>query len=122
MKTKKILIIDDDPEFCEELTALFKDEGYAAIGVSDAKRVETLLKALEYDVLILDYKMPGITGTDILRKLTAEKIKKHIFIISGNPFIEKILENEGLIGAVSGTMTKPIDFEALIEKINISVK
>jgi len=117
MVGNRILIIDDDTELCEELMESFKGEGYSPAYTSDVVKGEGLIRAGDYDTVLLDYKMPALTGVDMLKKLKADNVRKRIFIITGKPFVERALREEGLSDMVSGVISKPINFEALLEKI-----
>lgn len=115
MKNKNILIIDDDIELCEELNEALNAEGFSSEYVNDPFLGEKLIRNRSYDILILDYKMPGLKGADLLKIMKSENIKKKVFIISGRPFIENLLEEESLNEIVKGVITKPINFEFLLE-------
>ncbi len=114
---KRILIIDDDKELCEELSDLLKSEGYEVTTSSDSQRGEAMTRCLDYDAIILDSKMPTVTGLDILARMKAESVKKKVIMVSGKPFIEKELVERGLQGLVSAVLAKPIDLALLLEKL-----
>ena len=114
---KKVLIIDDDAELCEEMSEILKDEGYSVQTALDGDYGEKLIKKNNYDVLLLDFKMPGLNGIDMLKTVKDKKPKPAVFIISGKPFIEKLLEEENLTGIVDGIMGKPFDLEMMLKRI-----
>jgi DNA-binding response OmpR family regulator len=117
MAVKKILIVDDDAELCEELAESLKIDGYSVTHTSDpAEGMERSLKD-GYDLLILDYKMHGMTGVDVLKKMKINNVKKNVFIVSGRPFVEKTIDEEGLSGMVKGILSKPVNFRLLLGKI-----
>ena len=120
MAAKRILIIDDDRELCEALMIFFKDEGNFAECTQDSVKGETLIRDGNYDIILLDYKMPSLGGIDILKNLKADNIRKRIFIISGRPFVEQALKEEDVSDMVSGIITKPFNLETLLEKIKES--
>jgi DNA-binding response OmpR family regulator len=64
---RKILIVDDDEILCQGIAALLLEEGYAVENRFCGEDAEALLKEQSFDVAILDYKMPGMTGADLLR-------------------------------------------------------
>jgi len=117
MPAEHLLIIDDDAELCEELSEMLRAEGYAVTCVSDSVKGEALIRSLDFDALILDSKMPLVTGLEILERMKAENIKKKVILVSGSPFMEKELKDKGLKGTVSAVLGKPIDFALLLEKI-----
>lgn len=114
---KRVLIIDDDKELCEELSELLKSEGYDVTCASDSLRGEAMTRCLDFDAIILDSKMPSVTGLDILERMKAESVKNKVIMVSGKPFLEKELKDRGLYGVVSAVLGKPIDFDLLLEKL-----
>ncbi|MFA5351561.1 MAG: response regulator [Candidatus Omnitrophota bacterium] len=120
MPAKRILIIDDDIELCEELIDLLTDQGYFTEFCHDPVEGESLIRAGGFDIILLDFKMPSIGGLEILRKLKADNIKKRIFIFSGRPSVEKELKESGLTETISGVIAKPIDFNTFLNKIKES--
>lgn len=117
MDNKRILIIDDDIELCEELIDSLIEEGYSAESTQDPVKGISLMRDGGYDVILLDYRMPLLSGVDILKKLKADNVRKRIFIVSGRPSIEHVLKAENLSDMVSGIIPKPINFELLLEQI-----
>jgi DNA-binding response OmpR family regulator len=84
---------------------------------SDAAEAERILKEGRYDILLLDYKMPGLGGIGVLKMMRAEGVRMKVLIISGRPFVEASLRQEGLLDMVSAVIPKPIEFEALLKAI-----
>jgi DNA-binding NtrC family response regulator len=113
----RILIVDDDTDLCEELSDALEEEGYSTEYTSEAAEAERLIAENGYDVLLLDYKMPGSGGVGVLKTIKARKLKIRVLIISGRPFVENLLKEAGVIDAVSAIIPKPIGFEALLEVI-----
>lgn len=117
MPSKNILIVDDDMEFCDELAEALKEEGYCPECVSDPVKGEGLIMNGAYNTVLLDYKMPFLTGIDILKKLKAKNIKRRIFIVTGRPFVDQMLRKEKLQDMISGVISKPVNFEELLQEI-----
>jgi two-component system, OmpR family, manganese sensing response regulator len=117
VSAKRILIIDDDVEFCEELTESLRAEGHEPFYSSDPSMGSEMIRSGEFDIVLLDYKMQGLTGLDVLRDLRNDGIGGRIFMISGRCNLERDLEQEGLLDMVEGVMSKPPDFEDLLSKI-----
>ena len=117
MTGTRILLIDDDAELCEELADILGDEGFKVTVAPDAFEGVKLLASGSFDLAILDYKMPGLNGVEILKKARDLKAKTPVFLVSGRPFMEKLLEEEELSGLVSAVLSKPFDPEELLAKI-----
>jgi two-component system, NtrC family, response regulator AtoC len=117
MINKRILIIDDDVELCEELADILISEGHTVTWTSDNDQWPALINNLIFDIIILDYKMTGITGIEILEYMKDKGIKTGVIMISGRPFVEKLIEDKALSSFILGIIKKPIDLKALLEKI-----
>lgn len=117
MKKKRVLIVDDDPELCEELVEILEGEGFDTDCISDSRKCEKVILNGAYDVIILDYRMPYLTGIDVIRSLQQKKRDFKLFMMSGRPFLEQILIDIGLNDLVSGILAKPIDLKDLLNKL-----
>ena len=115
--TKKILIIDDDAELCDELAELLNHEGYTTDIACDGIHGTACINNDNYDIILLDLKMPGLNGLDILRKLKKENTTSKVLIISGNPFIKDFVKKGDRLKLADGTISKPFDGQILLEKI-----
>ncbi len=115
--TKNILIIDDDTELCEELSQILQDQGYLVDLAYNGKSGEMKIEQKSYEIVILDYKLPGENGGDVLRRIKSKKPELAIFMVSGRPQLEKYLKEENLLDLVAGVMNKPFDIEVLLEKL-----
>ena len=114
---KKILIVDDDKQLCEELQDLLKEEGFFVKTAFDAKSAQVLLESDSFDMFILDFKLPELDGIYMLNVIKEKIPKAIVFFFSGRPFLEKLLEEKGLTGAVAGIIPKPFDIEKMLKKI-----
>jgi len=113
----RILIIDDEKSVRESLEDILKDEGYPVISASTGR--EGILKAVETqpDVILLDLFLPGMSGIEVLKKLSEEKITElsTIIVISGHGTIETAVKAIKL-GAFD-FIEKPINLERLLSTI-----
>jgi len=117
MKKKKILIIDDDRELCTELSEMLNTEGFHADCISDSRQWEQSILAETYDIVILDFRMPYLTGVDILKLLRQKKNKIEIIMMTGRPFIENILKEEKVDNMIKGIVAKPLNLKDLLKKL-----
>ena len=65
MTGKRVLIIDDDPEFCEVLQGILEQAGYVVDTVDEPPDTVASLLVKQYDILTVDLKMPEMDGTDV---------------------------------------------------------
>lgn len=115
----KILLIDDDKELSEEMIDLLAAEGYKVEAAFNGLDGEKLIKRNQYDVILLDFKMPVLNGADLLKRIKKLTLKSKIILISGRPFLEKEIKKQGLLPMVSAFICKPYDVKRLINTIKI---
>lgn len=117
MSKNKILVVDDDEILCDGISSILDDEGYTVVNTSSAIEAIRLINVNIFDLALLDYKMPDHTGVELLKIIKKENPQTRVYIMSGNPYIEKILQTENVFGIVEGILIKPFDDTVLIEKI-----
>jgi DNA-binding response OmpR family regulator len=110
----KVLIIDDDFEFASELGDILIGEGYDVNISNDGEKSLRMIDNFPFDIIVVDYKMPGINGIDLISILNSKKIETRIVLISGSLNIETLLEEKGLTSAVSLVMSKPFVIDDLL--------
>lgn len=114
---KKLLLIDDSVELCNELAELFQEEGFDVDQTSDSDHGADLIKKNRYDVCLLDYKMKGLNGIDLLKMVKVINPECAAFIISGRSSIEELIEREQVMSLVAGIIKKPFDIELLLQQV-----
>ena len=117
---EKVLLIDDDKELSVEMTEILEAEGYSVQVAFDGKQGEDFIRKSRHDIILIDFKLPGTTGVELLKKVRTLSPGSRFFFISGRPFIEQLIKKEGLSKTVSGYVKKPFDVKEFLEKIKIS--
>lgn len=69
----KVLVVDDELDVREYLVTILKDEGFEAQAVDDGDGIIECLKKSSPDIILLDYKMPKVSGVDVIRFLKAHQ-------------------------------------------------
>lgn len=124
---KQILIVDDDEEFCEEMSEILQDEGYRVGTVFDGLKVNKLLKENKYDLVFLDIKMPGISGFELLKRIRQDKITTKIVVITGGLIGEKLPkkqsannkeDDDAALKLADAVVTKPFDIKLVLDKVS----
>ena len=80
MEQKRILVVDDEHDLCDILLFNLRAAGYQAEAVYSAE--EALLRGVtDFDLLLLDVMMTGMSGFELAERLKAEEQTRHIPII-----------------------------------------
>ncbi|MBF7084567.1 sigma-54-dependent Fis family transcriptional regulator [Desulfallas sp. Bu1-1] len=116
MATPKILIIDDEKHMCWALEKAMRQEGYIAISASNGMDGLKKIKDEMPSLVILDLKMPGMDGMQVLKKAREINPRLPVIILTAHGTIDTAIEAMKM-GAVD-YVTKPFD---LVE-LNIMIK
>jgi CheY-like chemotaxis protein len=71
--SKKILVVDDEPDVRRFLSAVLEKRGYGTVSAADGNEAFEKLESERPDLVILDLQMPAQTGTDFYRRLIKSK-------------------------------------------------
>lgn len=110
-----VLIVDDEPKICLTLRDILKREGYDARFCMDPRHVVPALRSAPPDLLLIDVKMPGQDGIDLLRAVRAENPDIPVIMISGHATVDSVV-TAMKYGALN-FYAKPIDNRKLIVEI-----
>jgi DNA-binding NtrC family response regulator len=69
LRKKKILLVDDDEWIRHSLALLFKSEGCRLKTLENAEAAMAALRKGHYDIIIVDYRLPGIDGLEFFRRI-----------------------------------------------------
>lgn len=113
----KLLIIDDENDFRETITERFKMRGYETISLASGKEIEKVLqKEKNIDVVILDLKMPEVSGEEVLQRIKAAKPEIQVIILTGHGSTESAVQMSKK--DVFTYLQKPVDIEKLIKTVD----
>ena len=125
MAKKRVLIADDDAEMRAEISEILTDEGYEVKTVADGQSVIKLVKKEKFDVLLLDLKMSGVTGFDVLKELNIKKMKMKVIVLTGSILGSSLPDEKSIsyrektriLKLADTVMNKPFYIVKLIEKV-----
>jgi DNA-binding NtrC family response regulator len=111
----KILIVDDENDFVETMVKRF---GIRKMHIDSAKSGQEALDALankDYDVIILDVRMPGMDGLEVLKLIRERAPLTEVIMLTGHASLEAGMQGMNL-GAYDYVL-KPADFDDLLDKV-----
>ena len=115
MEGFRVLLVDDEADFLDTLVKRMKKRKVAAHGVSSGEDAIAYLDQNEVDVVVLDVRMPGMDGIEILREVKKKFPLTEVIMLTGHASMEVAIEGMEL-GAFDYLM-KPVDFDDLLYKL-----
>jgi len=85
---KKILVVDDNEMLCRVSCEILRSEGYHAVGVTGVAEALQAFEEEEFDLVVTDFRMPGMSGLDLAREIRGKKSKFPIIVISAYEPVE----------------------------------
>ncbi len=113
--TAKILVIDDDPGVRETLGELLRAENYLVDSVSSGEEGLAAVRADEYDLVLLDIRLPGMDGEQVMEQIRKQRPNTNVIIISGYGSLESAILALRL--GVKDFFIKPYPVEDLLNSI-----
>jgi DNA-binding NtrC family response regulator len=115
-ETPKVLIVDDEENFCRSLLKILTARKISATAVNRGDAALEELSREPYDVVLLDVKMPGISGIEVLKLMKDRGIKAEVIVLSGHASLDTAVEIVKY-GAYD-YLLKPCDTDELLLKIS----
>ena len=115
MKGSKILLVDDEVVFTGNMSRLLTTRGYRVTAVNSGDSAIQALDNEDFDVVVLDLKMPGMDGITTLKEIKKLGLFTETLILTGHGAIDTALEAMKL-GAYD-YLTKPCEIDELVSKI-----
>jgi CheY-like chemotaxis protein len=116
-KTKKILLVDDEPDIVAVVSTILKCSGYAVITAGDGQQAIDKAQSEKPDLILLDKKMPIMDGQTTLLKLQANEKTSDIPVI----MLTSCTDGEDIElaqkGGAAEYIAKPFDRPVLLEKV-----
>jgi DNA-binding response OmpR family regulator len=116
----EILIAEDEIQIAEPLRKNFLEEGHHAIIANDGEEALDLVDKIKFDVIVLDWKMPKLSGLEVCKKLRQINIETPIILLTALTQISNKIE--ALDSGADDYITKPFSFEELLARINAVVR
>ena len=121
-KSAKIMIIDDEPLNIMTFRQHLKMEGYENfVTTSDAREALHLLRNERPDVLLLDIRMPEISGLDILRVIGLDPVLQHIPVLILTAASDPATRKQALDLGASDFLQKPIEPNELLPRVRNAI-
>ena len=117
---QKILIIEDEKGISEFLTEGLSEENYMVDTAYDGPT--GLQKAIQnsYDVILMDWMLPGLQGIEITKKIRENGVETPIIFLTAKDTVQDTIL--GLRSGANDYLKKPFSFEELLERIKVQLR
>ncbi|MDH4206699.1 MAG: response regulator [Desulfobacteraceae bacterium] len=115
MERMNILLVDDDQNFLSVAKKRLAKRGHTVQTLSNGTEVFEKLQAQSIHVVVLDVKMPGISGIEILKEIKKNFPLVQVIMLTGVPTVGCAADS--LKSGALNYLIKPVDIEELLQKI-----
>jgi two-component system response regulator (stage 0 sporulation protein F) len=115
----KLLVVDDEQSVVEVLSEYFSGQGYTVRTASNGHDALTALAEFRPAVVLLDVRMPGLDGVEVLRRLRAMGTSAAVIMVTANEDVE--LARETLKLGAFDYVAKPFDFGYLDQAVTMGL-
>jgi anti-anti-sigma factor len=119
MNEKLILVVDDEPEICNELSGFLSSKGFQVVIAHDGKEGVQLFQQHKPVLVLSDYKMPVLNGIEMLKRIKTINKDVHVVLISGAADGKIIVE--AMKEDAFDFIPKPIDLKDLMKVITTAI-
>ena len=111
----KILVIEDDPTVGQFVKRGLEEQRWGVDLVADGEEGERWARSEAYDLIILDMRLPGKSGLDVLRDLRARGFERPVLVLTAQDAVDAKVQT--LRAGADDYVTKPFAFEELLARV-----
>ncbi|MEK6536579.1 MAG: response regulator [Actinomycetota bacterium] len=119
MEQMRVLLVDDEEELVTTLVERLELRGHAAVGVLTGADAIARVKEQIFDVAVLDLRMPGEDGVEIMRRLKRICPGLPIILLTGH--MSEGASERGMQAGADDYLIKPVDIDDLVVKLRQAV-
>ncbi len=114
----RVLVVDDEERFAANMVKILQENGMEAWAAHSGEQALEVLDANSFDVVLLDVKMPGLSGVGTLRKMKEKEYDVKVVVLTGHASVDDAVHLLDL-GAVD-YLLKPCRTPRLLEMIRLA--
>lgn len=116
----RILVVEDEPKLNELIVKKLKLEHYTVDACLDGIDALDYLRCAEYDTVVLDIMLPGISGLEVLKTLRTQEKRTPVLLLTARDSIEDRVA--GLDLGADDYLVKPFAFDELLARIRVMIR
>lgn len=113
--TLRVLLVDDEESYLQTAAKIFKRKGFDVELCTVGRDVVSILRDRKCQVVVLDLKMPGMTGQEVLREIKSSLPAVQVIILTGHA-----TSDDAAVCLTSGAfdfLIKPVDMAHLMDRV-----
>lgn len=115
----RVLVIEDEPDLLEALAQALREAGYAVDEASDGRNGLFKAAGTDYDAIVLDLMLPGMSGWDLLRELRKSKSTPVLILTARDTLPDRV---RGLDAGGDDYLTKPFELPELLARLRALIR
>jgi DNA-binding response OmpR family regulator len=119
-KEKKVLIVDNDPDYLDRLSDLFRGAGYQVTIMRRGKQVVDHVKKDKPTVIVMDVALPDKDGVQVIKELKDDWDAKKVPVVVVSDYTSRI--NASIREKIEGVLPKPFSSDELLYEVQKAVK
>ena len=116
----RILVVEDEKKLNELISSKLKLEHYSVDSCFDGTDALDYLRGAEYDAVVLDIMLPGMSGLDVLRHIRRKDDRTPVLLLTAKDSIEDRVK--GLDTGADDYLVKPFAFDELMARIRVMIR
>ena len=116
MDNKRLLLVDDETHFRSPLRKRLEKRGFSVLEAGNGQECQTIMGTETVDAVVLDVKMPGMNGIEVLEWIRGNYTETEVVLLTGHACAADGVE--GIKKGAFDYLTKPVEFDHLVQKIN----
>lgn len=116
--TARVLLVDDEPDFLELLSARLTTRGMSVTTATCGEEALDISRNARFDIIVIDLSMPGMNGIETVRNIKKQRPFAEVIILTGHANIKSSVE--AIKVGAEDFLEKPVDMDILLKKIHIA--
>lgn len=117
---KHLLIVEDEEGIVQFLKQGLEEEGYQVTAATNGKAGLEAFNAGKFDLLLLDWMLPKMTGLELCKAIRQTNTKVPILFLTAKDTVQETVE--GLKAGANDYIKKPFSFDELVERIKVQLR
>jgi two-component system KDP operon response regulator KdpE len=119
MNSRRILVVDDEPQLRRALRSTLSALGFVVADADSGGMALEVLRSERFDLILLDVNMPGISGVETCRAIRSWSDVCILMVTVRNRTVDKV---EALDAGADGYITKPFDINELLARVRATLR